>query len=175
MPMYIKTLFISNNQKLYNSVFIILPSHSHDSMFKSLVNRLVKKGNIVYLYSPTYQLPPTDDFIKNNDNSLLTDISNKTIKYLVEPIKILNERTDKTSEVTEIQNIIELIKSTKKLEFLDLKMNLNKLTLITIGNQANIANSIINENKEIKKYINIGGRPQSLNKIKNFTIINKTR
>ncbi|AYE36395.1 hypothetical protein DB313_02765 [Borrelia turcica IST7] len=168
-----KDAFISNNQKLYNSVFIILPSHSHDSMFKSLVNRLVKKGNIVYLYSPKYQFPHTDDFIKNHDNSLLTDISNKTIKYLVEPIKIFNERADKTSEVTEIQNIIELIKSTQKLEFLDLKMNLNKLTLITIGNQANIANSIINENKEIKKYINIGGKPQTLNKIKTLQLLIK--
>ncbi|WKC58081.1 hypothetical protein [Borrelia sp. P9F1] len=168
-----KNAFISNNQRLYNSVLIILPSHSHDSMFKSLVNRLVKRGNIVYLYSPKHQYPHTDGLIKNDDNSLLTDIANKTIKYLIGPIKILDERADKASEITEIQNIFELIKSTQKLEFLDLKMNLNGLILITVGNQADIANSIISQNRQITKYINIGGRPQALNKIKTLQLLIK--
>ncbi|UGQ16206.1 hypothetical protein [Borrelia sp. RT5S] len=165
--------FISNNQKLYNSVFVVLPFHSHDSMFKSLVNRLVKRGNIVYLYAPKYRSYHTDGFIKNDDNSLLTDISNKVIRYLIEPTKILDERADKSSEVKEIQNVFELIKSTQKLEFLDLKMNLDKLVLITIGNQADIANSIVSKNKQITKYINIGGKPQTLNKIKTLQLLMK--
>ncbi|UER67694.1 hypothetical protein LKV13_02680 [Borrelia sp. BU AG58] len=176
IPRYInvyKDAFISNDQELYDSVLIILPSHSHDSMFKLLVNKLVKRGNIVYSYSPKYQSSHTSDFIKNNDNSLLTDISNKAIKYLVEPMKILDERADKTSEISEVQNIFELIKSTQKLEFLNLKMNLDKLTLITIGNQADIANPIISQNKQIRKYINIGGKPQTLNKIKTLQLLIK--
>ncbi|BCR21132.1 hypothetical protein [Borrelia miyamotoi] len=154
---------ISNNQKLYDSILIILPFYSHDSMFKSFVNRLVKKGNIVYLYTPKYKHINTNNFIKNDNAGLLTYTLNATIKYLVEPIKIFNDRKDITSEVSEIQNILELIKSTQKLKFLGLRMNLNKLILITMGNQANIANSIISTNKQIYKYINIGGKPQNLN------------
>ncbi|ASQ29293.1 hypothetical protein CDQ96_02620 [Borrelia miyamotoi] len=154
---------ISNNQKLYDSILIILPFYSHDSMFKSFVNRLVKKGNIVYLYTPKYKHINTNNFIKNDNASLLTYTLNATIKYLVEPIKIFKDRKDITSEVSEIQNVLELIKSTQKLKFLSLRMNLNKLILITMGNQANIANSIISTNKQIYKYINIGGKPQNLN------------
>ncbi|AHH08507.1 hypothetical protein baBA2_000520 [Borrelia anserina] len=152
---------ISKNQKLYDSILIILPFYSHDSMFKSFVNRLVKKGNIVYLYTPQYKHINTHDFTKTKNKSLLNYIANATIKYLIEPIKIFSDRKDKTSEVTEIQNVLELIKSTQKLKFLDLRMDLNKLILITMGNQANIANEIISKNEQIKKYINIGGKPQN--------------
>ncbi|AHH12550.1 Putative membrane associated protein [Borrelia hermsii YBT] len=163
---------ISNNQKLYDSILIILPFYSHDSMFKSLVNRLVKKGNIVYLYTPQYKHMNASNFITNNNASLLTYISNATIKYLIEPIKIFSDRKDKTSEVTEIQNVIELIKSTQKLKFLDPRVELNQLILITMGNQANIANAIISKNKQIKKYINIGGKPQNF-KIKTLQLLIK--
>ncbi|AWG42899.1 hypothetical protein CR532_02770 [Candidatus Borreliella tachyglossi] len=164
---------ISNNQKLYDSILIILPLYSHDSMFKSLVNRLVTKGNIVYLYSPKYQSNHAYNFIKNDSQSFLTSVSNKVIQYLIEPIKMLNDRQDQASEVTDIQNILELIKSTQKLDFLDLRTNLNKLTLITIGNQANIANPILSQNKQIIKYINIGGKPQNLKKITNLQLLIK--
>ncbi|UPA18009.1 hypothetical protein [Borrelia puertoricensis] len=163
---------ISDNQKLYDSILVILPFYSHDSMFKSFVNRLVKKGNIVYLYAPQYRYINTHNFIKNKNAGLLAHISNTTIKYLIEPIKIFSDRKDKISEVTEIQNILELIKSTQKLKFLNLKTDLNQLTLITMGNQANIANEIISKNKQIKKYINIGGKPQS-SKIKTLQLLIK--
>ncbi|AAX17036.1 hypothetical protein [Borrelia hermsii] len=163
---------ISNNQKLYDSILIILPFYSHDSMFKSFVNRLVKKGNIVYLYAPQYNHMNASNFITNNNTSLLTYISNATIKYLIEPIKIFSDRKDKTSEVIEIQNVLELIKSTQKLKFLDPRVELNQLILITMGNQANIANAIISKNKQIKKYINIGGKPQNF-KIKTLQLLIK--
>ncbi|ACH94764.1 hypothetical protein ACE4V3_01640 [Borrelia recurrentis] len=163
---------ISTNQKLYDSILIILPSYSHDSMFKSLVNRLVKKGNIVYLYSPIYKHINIHNFIKNNNTTLLTHISNSMIKYLVEPIKIFSQRKDKTSDITEIQNVIELVKSSQKLKFLDSRMNINQLVLITMGNQINIANEIINQNQQIKKYINIGGKPQKF-KIKTLQLLIK--
>lgn len=163
---------ISDNQKLYDSILVILPFYSHDSMFKSFVNRLVKKGNIVYLYAPQYRHINTHNFIKNKNAGLLAHISNTTIKYLIEPIKIFSDRKDKISEVTEIQNILELIKSTQKLKFLNLRTDLNQLTLITMGNQANIANEIISKNKQIKKYINIGGKPQS-SKIKALQLLIK--
>lgn len=41
-----------------------------------------------------------------------------------------------------------------------------------MGNQANIANEIISKNKQIKKYINIGGKPQS-SKIKALQLLIK--
>ncbi|QFP41822.1 hypothetical protein F9Y90_01610 [Borrelia miyamotoi] len=166
LPLYenvYKDAPISNNKKLYDTILIILPFYSHDSMFKSFVNRLVKKGNIVYLYTPKYKHINTNNFIKNDNAGLLTYTLNATIKYLIEPIKIFSDRKDITSEVSEIQNVLEIIKSTQKLKFLGLRMNLNKLILITMGNQANIANSIISTNKQIYKYINIGGKPQNLN------------
>ncbi|BCR21950.1 hypothetical protein [Borrelia sp. HM] len=166
LPLYAnvyKDAPISNNQKIYESILIILPFYSHDAMFKSFVNRLVKKGNIVYLYAPKYKNINTSNFVKNDNSGLLSYTLNVAIKYLVEPIKIFSDRKDIPSQVSEIQNILELIKSTQKLKFLGPKMNLNKLILITMGNQANIANSIISANKQINKYINIGGKPQNLN------------
>ncbi|WP_024653507.1 hypothetical protein [Borrelia persica] len=167
-----KDATISNNQKVYDSILIILPFYSHDSMFKSLVNRLVKKGNIVYLYAPEYKNIKTHDFIKNDNKGLLIHSANSIIKYLVEPINILSKRKDKASDVTEIQNVIELVKSSQKLKFLDSRMDLNQLTLITMGNQVNIANEIINQNQQIKKYINIGGKPQKF-KIKTLQLLLK--
>ncbi|AHH10711.1 Putative membrane associated protein [Borrelia coriaceae ATCC 43381] len=163
---------ISNNQKIYDSILIILPFYSHDSMFKSFVNRLVKKGNIVYLYTPQYKHINTHNFIKNKNIGLLTYIANTIIKYLIEPIKIFSDRKDKTSDIAEIQNVIEFIKSTQKLKFLDLRTDLDQLILITMGNQTNIANEIISQNKQIKKYINIGGKPQSF-KIKTLQLLIK--
>ncbi|WKC90037.1 hypothetical protein QIA19_03170 [Borreliella finlandensis] len=168
-----KKALISNNQKLYDSVLLILPYYSHDSMFKSLVSRLVKKGKIVYLYSPKYKHMKSYDFIKNSHKSIFSYVINKSISYLIEPANILNEKADIASTETEIQNIIELAKSSQNLEFLNSKMNLNKLTLITLGNQANIANFILAKNTNIAKYINIGGEPQTIRNLKNLQLILK--
>ncbi len=52
-------------------------------------------------------------------------------------------------------------------------MNLNKLTLITLGNQANIVNFILAKNTNIAKYINIGGEPQTIRNLKNLQLILK--
>lgn len=168
-----KKALISNNQKLYDSVLLILPYYSHDSMFKSLVSRLVKKGKIVYLYSPKYKHMKSYDFIKNSHKSIFSYVINKSISYLIEPANILNEKADIASTETDIQNIIELAKSSQNLEFLNSKMNLNKLTLITLGNQANIANFILAKNTNIAKYINIGGEPQTIRNLKNLQLILK--
>ncbi|EOA80328.1 hypothetical protein [Borreliella burgdorferi] len=168
-----KKALISNNQKLYDSVLLILPYYSHDSMFKSLVSRLVKKGKIVYLYSPKYKHMKSYDFIKNSHKSIFSYVINKSISYLIEPANILNEKADIASTETDIQNIIELAKSSQNLEFLNSKMNLNKLTLITLGNQANIANFILEKNTNIAKYINIGGEPQTIRNLKNLQLILK--
>ncbi|WP_434246259.1 hypothetical protein [Borreliella burgdorferi] len=168
-----KKALISNNQKLYDSVLLILPYYSHDSMFKSLVSRLVKKGKIVYLYSPKYKHMKSYDFIKNSHKSIFSYVINKSISYLIEPANILNEKADIASTETDIQNIIELAKSSQNLEFLNSKMNLNKLTLITLGNQANIANFILAKNTNIAKYINIGGKPQTIRNLKNLQLILK--
>lgn len=138
-----KQAFISNNQKIYDSILLILPYYSHDSMFKSLISRLVKKGKIVYLYSPKYKHMKRYDFIKNSHKSIFSYVINKSISYLIEPANILNEKADIASTENDIQNIIELVKSSQNLKFLNSKMNLNKLTLITLGNQANIANFIL--------------------------------
>lgn len=168
-----KKALISNNQKLYDSVLLILPYYSHDSMFKSLVSRLVKKGKIVYLYSPKYKHMKSYDFIKNSHKSIFSYVINKSISYLIEPANILNEKADIASTETDIQNIIELAKSSQNLEFLNSKMNLNKLTLITLGNQANIVNFILAKNTNIAKYINIGGEPQTIRNLKNLQLILK--
>ncbi|MCD2320011.1 hypothetical protein [Borreliella burgdorferi] len=168
-----KKALISNNQKLYDSILLILPYYSHDSMFKSLVSRLVKKGKIVYLYSPKYKHMKSYDFIKNSHKSIFSYVINKSISYLIEPANILNEKADIASTETDIQNIIELVKSSQNLEFLNSKMNLNKLTLITLGNQANIANFILAKNTNIAKYINIGGEPQTIRNLKNLQLILK--
>ncbi|PRQ94283.1 hypothetical protein [Borreliella burgdorferi] len=168
-----KKALISNNQKLYDSVLLILPYYSHDSMFKSLVSRLVKKGKIVYLYSPKYKHMKSYDFIKNSHKSIFSYVINKSISYLIEPANILNEKADIASTETDIQNIIELAKSSQNLEFLNSKMNLNKLTLITLGNQANIANFILEKNTNIAKYINIGGEPKTIRNLKNLQLILK--
>ncbi len=168
-----KKALISNNQKLYDSILLILPYYSHDSMFKSLVSRLVKKGKIVYLYSPKYKHMKSYDFIKNSHKSIFSYVINKSISYLIEPANILNEKADIASTETDIQNIIELAKSSQNLEFLNSKMNLNKLTLITLGNQANIANFILAKNTNIAKYINIGGEPQTIRNLKNLQLILK--
>ncbi|QXG44229.1 hypothetical protein [Borreliella burgdorferi] len=168
-----KKALISNNQKLYDSVLLILPYYSHDSIFKSLVSRLVKKGKIVYLYSPKYKHMKSYDFIKNSHKSIFSYVINKSISYLIEPANILNEKADIASTETDIQNIIELAKSSQNLEFLNSKMNLNKLTLITLGNQANIANFILAKNTNIAKYINIGGEPQTIRNLKNLQLILK--
>lgn len=168
-----KKALISNNQKLYDSVLLILPYYSHDSMFKSLVSRIVKKGKIVYLYSPKYKHMKSYDFIKNSHKSIFSYVINKSISYLIEPANILNEKADIASTETDIQNIIELAKSSQNLEFLNSKMNLNKLTLITLGNQANIVNFILAKNTNIAKYINIGGEPQTIRNLKNLQLILK--
>ncbi|MGF7101115.1 hypothetical protein [Borreliella kurtenbachii] len=168
-----KQAFISNNQKLYDSVLLILPYYSHDSMFKSLVSGLVKKGKIVYLYSPKYKHMKSYDFIKNSHKSIFSYVINKSIGYLIEPANILNEKADIVSTENDIQNIIELAKSSQNLEFLNSKINLNKLTLITLGNQANIANFILAKNTNIIKYINIGGKPQTIRNLKNLQLILK--
>ncbi|WKC88189.1 hypothetical protein [Borreliella japonica] len=168
-----KEAFISNNQKLYDSILIILPYYSHDSMFKSLISKLVKKGKIVYLYSPKYKHMKSYDFIKNSNKSIFSYVINKSISYLIEPVNIFNEKADITSTEDDIQNIIELAKSSQNLKFLNSKMNLNKLTLITLGNQANIANFIITKNTNIAKYINIGGKPQTIRNLKNLQLILK--
>ncbi|WKD00862.1 hypothetical protein QIA01_02630 [Borreliella americana] len=168
-----KQALISNNQKLYDSVLLILPYYSHDSMFKSLVSRLVKKGKIVYLYSPKYKHMKSYDFIKNSHKSIFSYVINKSISYLIEPANILNEKADIASTENDIQSIIELAKSSQNLKFLNSKMNLNKLTLITLGNQANIANFILAKNINITKYINIGGKPQTIRNLKNLQLILK--
>lgn len=166
-----KQAFISNNQKIYDSILLILPYYSHDSMFKSLISRLVKKGKIVYLYSPKYKHMKSYDFIKNSHKSIFSYVINKSISYLIEPANILNQKADIASNENDIQNIIELTKSSQNLKFLNSKMNLNKLTLITLGNQANIANFILAKNKNITKYINIGGKPQIIKNLKNLQLI----
>ncbi len=148
-----KQAFISNNQKIYDSILLILPYYSHDSMFKSLINKLVYKGKIVYLYSPKYKHMKSYDFIKNSHKSIFSYVINKSISYLIEPANILNEKADIASTENDIQSIIELAKSSQSLKFLNSKMDLNKLTLITLGNQANIANFILAKNKNITKYI----------------------
>ncbi|WNY66873.1 hypothetical protein [Borreliella lusitaniae] len=168
-----KKAFISNNQKLYDSILLILPYYSHDSMFKSLISRLVNKGKIVYLYSPKYKNMKSYDFIKNSHKSIFSYVINKSISYLIEPANILNEKADVASTENEIQKIIELVKSSQNLKFLNLKMNLNKLTLITLGNQANIANFILAKNANITKYINMGGKPQTIRNLKNLQLILK--
>ncbi|WNY64154.1 hypothetical protein QIA00_02630 [Borreliella americana] len=168
-----KQALISNNQKLYDSVLLILPYYSHDSMFKSLISRLVKKGKIVYLYSPKYKHMKSYDFIKNSHKSIFSYVINKSISYLIEPANILNEKADIASTENDIQSIIELAKSSQNLKFLNSKMNLNKLTLITLGNQANIANFILAKNINITKYINIGGKPQTIRNLKNLQLILK--
>lgn len=168
-----KQAFISNNQKIYDSILLILPYYSHDSMFKSLISRLVKKGKIVYLYSPKYKHMKRYDFIKNSHKSIFSYVINKSISYLIEPANILNEKADIASTENDIQNIIELVKSSQNLKFLNSKMNLNKLTLITLGNQANIANFILAKNTNITKYINIGGKPQTIRNLKNLQLILK--
>ncbi|AJA90334.1 hypothetical protein OY14_02620 [Borreliella chilensis] len=168
-----KQAFISNNQKLFDSILLILPYYSHDSMFKSLISSLVKKGKIVYLYSPKYKSMKRYDFVKNSHKSIFSYVINKSISYLIEPINILNEKADIASTENDIQNIIELAKSSQNLKFLNSKMNLNKLTLITLGNQANIANSILARNANIAKYINIGGKPQTIRNLKNLQLILK--
>ncbi|WNY60300.1 hypothetical protein QIA03_02220 [Borreliella bissettiae] len=170
-----KQAFISNNQKLYDSVLLILPYYSHDSMFKSLVSGLVKKGKIVYLYSPKYKHMKSYDFIKNSHKSIFSYVINKSISYLIEPANILNEKADIASTENDIQNIIELVKSSQNLKFLNSKINLNKLTLITLGNQANIANFILAKNTNIAKYINIGGKPQTIRNLKNLQLILKEK
>nr|WP_267507532.1 hypothetical protein [Borreliella afzelii] len=166
-----KQAFISNNQKIYDSILLILPYYSHDSMFKSLINKLVYKGKIVYLYSPKYKHMKSYDFIKNSHKSIFSYVINKSISYLIEPANILNEKADIASTENDIQSIIELAKSSKSLKFLNSKMDLNKLTLITLGNQANIANFILAKNKNITKYINIGGKPQIIKNLKNLQLI----
>ncbi|WKC83598.1 hypothetical protein QIA25_03240 [Borreliella spielmanii] len=166
-----KQAFISNNQKIYDSILLILPYYSHDSMFKSLISRLVKKGKIVYLYSPKYKHMKSYDFIKNSHKSIFSYVINKSISYLIEPANILNQKADIASNENDIQNIIELTKSSQNLKFLNSKMNLNNLTLITLGNQANIANFILAKNKNITKYINIGGKPQIIKNLKNLQLI----
>ncbi|MBB6031344.1 hypothetical protein HNR35_000308 [Borreliella spielmanii] len=166
-----KQAFISNNQKIYDSILLILPYYSHDSMFKSLISRLVKKGKIVYLYSPKYKHMKSYDFIKNSHKSIFSYVINKSISYLIEPANILNQKADIASNENDIQNIIELTKSSQNLKFLNSKMNLNNLTLITLGNQANIANFILAKNKNITKYINIGGKPQTIKNLKNLQLI----
>ncbi|MBB6207820.1 hypothetical protein [Borreliella lanei] len=168
-----KQALISNNQKLYDSVLLILPYYSHDSMFKSLVSKLVKKGKIVYLYSPKYKHMKSYDFIKNSHKSIFSYVINKSISYLIEPANVLNEKADIASTENDIQSIIELAKSSQNLKFLNSKMNLNKLTLITLGNQANIANFILAKNTNITKYINIGGKPQTIRNLKNLQLILK--
>ncbi|MCD2332137.1 hypothetical protein [Borreliella americana] len=168
-----KQALISNNQKLYDSVLLILPYYSHDSMFKSLISRLVKKGKIVYLYSPKYKHMKSYDFIKNSHKSIFSYVINKSISYLIEPANILNEKADIASTENDIQSIIELAKSSQNLKFLNSKMNLNKLTLITLGNQANIANFILEKNINITKYINIGGKLQTIRNLKNLQLILK--
>ncbi|WKC79909.1 hypothetical protein [Borreliella tanukii] len=168
-----KQAFISDNQKLYDSILLILPYYSHDSMFKSLISRLVKKGKIVYLYSPKYKHMKSYDFIKNSHKSIFSYAINKSISYLIEPANIFNEKADIASNENDIQNIIELTKSSQSLKFLNSKMNLNKLTLITLGNQANIANFILEKNTNITKYINIGGKPQTIKNLKNLQLILK--
>ncbi|WP_215539406.1 hypothetical protein [Borreliella bavariensis] len=168
-----KQAFISNNQKIYDSILLILPYYSHDSMFKSLISRLVKKGKIVYLYSPKYKHMKRYDFIKNSHKSIFSYVINKSISYLIEPANILNEKADIASTENDIQSIIELVKSSKNLKFLNSKMNLDKLTLITLGNQANIANFILAKNTNITKYINIGGKPQTIGNLKNLQLILK--
>ncbi|EEF82168.1 hypothetical protein [Borreliella valaisiana] len=168
-----KQAFISDNQKLYDSILLILPYYSHDSMFKSLISRLVKKGKIVYLYSPKYKHMKSYDFIKNSHKSIFSYAINKSISYLIEPANIFNEKADIASTENDIQNIIELAKSSQNLKFLNSKMNLNKLTLITMGNQANIANFILEKNTNITKYINIGGKPQTIRNLKNLQLILK--
>ncbi|APQ15052.1 hypothetical protein BLA33_01625 [Borreliella garinii] len=168
-----KQAFISNNQKIYDSILLILPYYSHDSMFKSLISKLVKKGKIVYLYSPKYKHMKRYDFIKNSHKSIFSYVINKSIGYLIEPANILNEKADIASTENDIQNIIELVKSSQNLKFLNSKMNLNKLTLITLGNQANIANFILAKNTNITKYINIGGKPQTIRNLKNLQLILK--
>ncbi|WP_151074173.1 hypothetical protein [Borreliella turdi] len=168
-----KKAFISDNQKIYDSILIILPYYSHDSMFKSLISKLVKKGKIVYLYSPKYKHMKSYDFIKNSHKSIFSYVINKSISYLIEPVNILNEKADIASTENDIQNIIELVKSSQNLKFLNSKMNLNKLTLITMGNQANIANFILAKNTNITKYINIGGKPQTIKNLKNLQLILK--
>ncbi|WKC75328.1 hypothetical protein QIA36_03190 [Borreliella yangtzensis] len=168
-----KQAFISDNQKLYDSILLILPYYSHDSMFKSLINKLVKKGKIVYLYSPKYKHMKSYDFIKNSHKSIFSYVINKSISYLIEPANIFNEKADIASTENDIQNIIELAKSSQNLKFLNSKMNLNKLTLITLGNQANIANFILEKNTNITKYINIGGKPQKIRNLKNLQLIFK--
>ncbi|WKC90901.1 hypothetical protein [Borreliella carolinensis] len=170
-----KQAFISNNQKLYDSVLLILPYYSHDSMFKSLVSGLVKKGKIVYLYSPKYKHMKNYDFIKNSHKSIFSYVINKSISYLIEPANVLNEKADIASTENDIQNIIELVKSSQNLKFLNSKINLNKLTLITLGNQANIANIILAKNKNITKYVNIGGKPQTIRNLKNLQLILKEK
>ncbi|MCD2401329.1 hypothetical protein LRB67_03485 [Borreliella bissettiae] len=170
-----KQAFISNNQKLYDSVLLILPYYSHDSMFKSLVSGLVKKGKIVYLYSPKYKHMKSYDFIKNSHKSIFSYVINKSISYLIEPANILNEKADIASTENDIQNIIELVKSSQNLKFLNSKINLNKLTLITLGNQANIANFILAKNTNITRYINIGGKPQTIKNLKNLQLILKEK
>ncbi len=166
-----KQAFISNNQKIYDSILLILPYYSHDSMFKSLINKLVYKGKIVYLYSPKYKHMKSYDFIKNSHKSIFSYVINKSISYLIEPANILNEKADIASTENDIQSIIELAKSSQSLKFLNSKMDLNKLTLITLGNQANIANFILAKNKNITKYINIGGKPQIIKNLKNLQLI----
>ncbi|WNY65064.1 hypothetical protein [Borreliella carolinensis] len=170
-----KKAFISNNQKLYDSVLLILPYYSHDSMFKSLVSGLVKKGKIVYLYSPKYKHMKSYDFIKNSHKSIFSYVVNKSISYLIEPANVLNEKADIASTENDIQNIIELVKSSQNLKFLNSKINLNKLTLITLGNQANIANFILAKNTNVTKYINIGGKPQTIRNLKNLQLILKEK
>ncbi|AEL18699.1 hypothetical protein [Borreliella bissettiae] len=170
-----KQAFISNNQKLYDSVLLILPYYSHDSMFKSLVSGLVKKGKIVYLYSPKYKHMKSYDFIKNSHKSIFSYVINKSISYLIEPANILNEKADIASTENDIQNIIELVKSSQNLKFLNSKINLNKLTLITLGNQANIANFILAKNTNMTRYINIGGKPQTIRNLKNLQLILKEK
>ncbi|MBB6212647.1 hypothetical protein QIA17_03165 [Borreliella californiensis] len=170
-----KQAFISNNQKLYDSALLILPYYSHDSMFKSLVSGLVKKGKVVYLYSPKYKHMKSYDFIKNSHKSIFSYVINKSISYLIEPANILNEKADIASTENDIQNIIELAKSSQNLKFLNSKINLNKLTLITLGNQANIANFILEKNTNITKYINVGGKPQTIRNLKNLQLILKEK
>ncbi len=113
------------------------------------------------------------DFIKNSHKSIFSYVINKSISYLIEPANILNEKADIASTENDIQNIIELVKSSQNLKFLNSKMNLNKLTLITLGNQANIANFILAKNTNITKYINIGGKPQTIRNLKNLQLILK--
>ncbi|WPM05802.1 hypothetical protein QIA41_01635 [Borreliella sinica] len=168
-----KQALISDNQKLYDSILLILPYYSHDSMFKSLINSLVKKGKIVYLYSPKYNHMKSHDFIKNSHKSIFSYAINKSISYLIEPVNIFNEKADIASTENDIQSIIELVKSSQNLKFLNSKMNLNKLTLITLGNQANIANFILEKNTNIAKYVNIGGKPQAIRNLKNLQLILK--